>query len=345
MVRTSAYLPRLKMTIIAISILMMAFYFFMVVPQAFAGWKDFVVLLLLHLLIYLSSRYWISPALFQASKFRISRLFVGYVLQIILLMGLLVLLSVATGALQWREEGLWDIVNLWPTLLVFVVPNILGFLFFLIKRGWGTMEAYRRLTEQQEVEMNEIQFQFSQHKMWPHFLFNTLATIRYLSRHEPEKSTQAMSVLIDMTKFYLQVPNRLFISLEAELGQVDRFQAIYALRINHPVYMEITTDSVQDIRLPAMLLMNLLENAFQYGVIDDLQNPVGVDIAMASEDVCRIRVCNNVRERKLSGTLHGYGNLDKMRQSLQMLHPQKNSLQHRFQDGKFVVEVYVHTGD
>jgi DNA-binding response OmpR family regulator len=106
-----------------------------------------------------------------------------------------------------------------------------------------------------------------QAQLRPHFLFNTLNTVSSLMHSDVGRADRLLTRLADLLRASLGAGETDTVSLREEL----RLLRLYAEIMEERFSGRVTTDwQIADdtlpIRVPAMLLQPLLENAFKYGV-------------------------------------------------------------------------------
>ncbi|EAX48801.1 signal transduction histidine kinase, LytS [Thermosinus carboxydivorans Nor1] len=125
--------------------------------------------------------------------------------------------------------------------------------------------AQRKLVEQQmllaQAEYNMLKAQIN-----PHFLFNTLGTIRAMTRIDP---SAARALIKDLSDFLRKVLNREeeIISLREELETVRTYVRIQCERFQDRLrFFEHIPEELLDCRVPVFSLQPLVENAVKHGV-------------------------------------------------------------------------------
>ena len=181
---------------------------------------------------------------------------------VLALVALCVLLGAAAG---W---GLELTLNA-PLLLGARAGLHLGFVGLLLFVPLGQAALRQRALRRVEAERARVQaeLQMLQAQIEPHFLFNTLATLRSLVR---QQSADALPLLDRMTAFLEAVLPQLRepqSTLGRELQIVDHYLAIMALRLAPRLQYRIELDAaLHELPLPPLLLQPLVENAVLHGI-------------------------------------------------------------------------------
>jgi LytS/YehU family sensor histidine kinase len=153
--------------------------------------------------------------------------------------------------------------------IFFLLTSLLMVVFFgvAIKMllHWRTSkEEYQKLMRDKvEAELKFLKIQLN-----PHFLFNTLNNLYYLTTEKSDKAPQAILQLSEMLDYVMHSSKSVFVPLEKELKQVENYIALELLRYEDRV--NITTKLSGDLNkyeIGPMILITLIENAFKHGVM------------------------------------------------------------------------------
>jgi hypothetical protein len=101
----------------------------------------------------------------------------------------------------------------------------------------------------------------------PHFLFNTLNSIAALIREDPARAEAVTLQLSALFRYTLQAPRQGLVSLDDEMTIVRGYLSIEQERLAHRLTYEISVDdALLSVRVPALILQPLVENAIKHGV-------------------------------------------------------------------------------
>ena len=102
----------------------------------------------------------------------------------------------------------------------------------------------------------------------PHFLYNTLDSIRMMAiLEDQDKIAQSLEELADFFRYTVRQTDA-FVTVREELGQIERYAQLQILRTGQ-VRMEYRVPGdVPDCRIPKFLLQPLVENAILHGLAD-----------------------------------------------------------------------------
>lgn len=142
----------------------------------------------------------------------------------------------------------------------------------------------------------------------PHFLFNTLNTGIALLHHRPEAAEQLLLDLSDLFRAALGGPRN--VGLGDELDLARRYLAIEELRLGQRLEVAWEVPArIPDVRLPALSLQPLIENAVRHGIEPRMEGGrIELLVSNDGADV-HITVRNDLPPRSAtdSGSGHGIG--------------------------------------
>ena len=157
----------------------------------------------------------------------------------------------------------------------------------------------------------------------PHFLFNALNAIAGLIPLDPDRAERTIEQLSEIFRYALSGSEREWVRLDDELEAVRAYLDVEQARFRDSlrVRLEFPSD-IRNVRIPAMIVQTLVENATRHGV-GAISTPGIVEvIASASTDMLRIEVRDNgpgfrpAALRALESRGGGYG-LRNVRERLQ----------------------------
>ncbi|HEX6592597.1 MAG TPA: sensor histidine kinase [Moraxellaceae bacterium] len=132
----------------------------------------------------------------------------------------------------------------------------------------GLIMRYFYLQEQlrakQRTELT-ARLQALQSRIRPHFLFNSMNIIASLIHVDPDKAEQAVEDLSELFRASLKAEGE--IGLDEELELCQHYVNIETLRLGERLKVEWKLSTVpEDLRIPALTLQPLIENAIYHGV-------------------------------------------------------------------------------
>lgn len=145
----------------------------------------------------------------------------------------------------------------------------------------------QQLVENQK-QLNDAQIRMLQAQLNPHFLCNTLDTMKWISKIKQVPQVATMSTdLADILRFSISPEE--FVPLRREAETLERYVEIQRLRLSDSFIfsMELSPE-IEDCLVPKMMLQPLVENAILHG-IDGLSE--GEIYVSAVADGGNLRIC------------------------------------------------------
>jgi len=161
----------------------------------------------------------------------------------------------------------------------------------------------------------------------PHFLFNTLNNINALVKKDPERTHQSIIKLSDIMRYMLFEATNEKVLLSKEIEYINSFIGLQSLRLEKPDYIEFTvTGEPLQIKLPPMLFIPFVENAFKHGLKDTVSP--GIEIKMnIGKDTVHFEVKNYIKSASLSDTPDTKGiGIANLKRRLELLFPTNHLL-------------------
>jgi two-component system LytT family sensor kinase len=131
-----------------------------------------------------------------------------------------------------------------------------------------TRERYHRERREQEIAklVTEAELRALRAQVNPHFLFNALTTLGYLIQTAPDRALETLLRLTSLLRGVLRSEGE-FATLGRELDIVEAYLEIEQARFEERLRIRIDVPPVlRTIRVPALLLQPIVENAVKHGV-------------------------------------------------------------------------------
>ena len=133
------------------------------------------------------------------------------------------------------------------------------------KRRYAELRQSELARELQSAELRLLKSQLN-----PHFLFNSLNSVRALISEDPSRAQHAVTQLARTLRYTLGASSHdELVSLEQELAMVDDYLGLESLRLGERLKVErkISGDALR-VRVPVMLLQTVVENAIKHGIAE-----------------------------------------------------------------------------
>jgi sensor histidine kinase YesM len=183
---------------------------------------------------------------------------------------------------------------------------------------WLNEEKLRKDIEKEQLKTN---LALLKHQVSPHFFMNTLNNIHTLIEIDTEKAQDAVERLSTLMRYLLYDSAQNTIELKKEIEFIHSFISLMQLR--HSDEVEIKTmipEHIPDTKIPPMLFITLIENAFKHGVSYPLKSFIHFELKFEKTSLnCIIKNSKNKNTAKKHGEYPGIG-LDNIKNSLQLLY-------------------------
>ena len=150
------------------------------------------------------------------------------------------------------------------------------------------IEQLRLTTAVKEAELRALKSQIN-----PHFIFNSLNSLRGLIDENPDRARQAVTQLANLLRYSLQSGQLETVPFEDELRTVNDYLALEQVR--HEERLQVRLDIAPDalgLAIPPMLLQTLVENAVKYGIAPRREGGEIAIVARCERDELRLQVTN-----------------------------------------------------
>ena len=118
-----------------------------------------------------------------------------------------------------------------------------------------------------DADVKRARLQLLRAQIEPHFLFNTLATIRTLARIDLPAAVDMIDNLMRYLSEALPKLRQEECSLADELQLIDAYLRIHQIRMGTRLSYELLVpDDLSTERIPTMILLTLVENAIKHGI-------------------------------------------------------------------------------
>ncbi len=163
------------------------------------------------------------------------------------------------------QDFLWEAVS-WRYLNGFLMYIVL-ILFYYLNSYYSHMQLRQKKENDLLRTLKDTEINLLRSKLNPHFLFNSLNSLHALIQIQPDKATDMLLELSDYLRFSLNQDYKKLISLDEEMLNLERYMAIETMRFGNKIHFERVGEvNCKDMKIPALILQPLLENAIKYGL-------------------------------------------------------------------------------
>lgn len=171
----------------------------------------------------------------------------------------------------------------WVNKLVLVLSG--GFSYFILFFIWNLIYfMYHYVTKSRKQQLDtlrleslvkELELQTIKAHINPHFIFNSLNSIRALVDENPQRARKAVTELSNILRSSMQAEKMETVTLEKELGIVKDYLALENMRFEDRLKIEYQIDEdTLDQPVPPMMLQTLVENAIKHGISKQINGGV-----------------------------------------------------------------------
>lgn len=216
----------------------------------------------------------------------------------------------------------------------------LALLFILVNIQFEHEIALRR----QEKELAELRIDIMLSQIQPHFLYNALATISHLCKHDPEQAVMAIKEFSMFLRRNMDsLKNRNPIPFEQELNHVMNYLYLEQQRFQQRLRV-IYDVPVTDFLVPPLSLQPLVENAVRHGVLKKEDGGVVTIRTQETKDRYEVIITDNgigMEKSKNFSDLgeHAHIGIDNVRSRLETM--VRGSLEIESDDAGTTVTMYI----
>jgi len=248
-----------------------------------------------------------------------------------------------TGKLHKGDQAYLAFVE--ATLAVRMVYAWLMVLLLLLLSWMWFYTRERRQDEDRKAAAEklarEAELYNLRQQLQPHFLFNSLNSISALVGARPEQARQMIQQLSDFLRGTLRQEQQQLVTLEEELQQLQLYLEIEKVRFGHRLQTTLEIDeAARQMRLPALLLQPVVENAIKFGLYGTL-GPTVIALRADAQDHLHLQIRNPYDPdtlRSAQGT--GFG-LNSIRRRLYLLYARQDLLGTRQEENVFITTINI----
>lgn len=139
-------------------------------------------------------------------------------------------------------------------------------LYFGIK-NWQRWQLERENALQAMTLANKAQLEMLRYQINPHFLFNSLNSVRASIDEDTQKAKQMVTQLAEFLRYSLQSSAETAVSLDEEIEAVQNYLAIEKTRFENRLAVEFKIEeAARAVVVPSFLINPLVENAVKHNL-------------------------------------------------------------------------------
>jgi len=201
-------------------------------------------------------------------------------------------------------------------------------LYFSIKL-WNEWLEEKSRAEKADALAHKAQLQMLRYQLNPHFLFNSLNSIRALVEEDKNRARSMITDLSEFLRYSLINKNLTDVPLSQELEVMKHYFAIEKTRFEEKLEVTFQIDpEAENILVPSFLIHPIIENAIKYGMkTSTLPLLISIKAKLIKETLC-LEICNSGKwlESEANNSSTGTG-LNNVKQRLLNAYPQNHSFE------------------
>ena len=198
----------------------------------------------------------------------------------------------------WKYEDKTELIQIYQNILLIALWFLIYIVYHYVERNRkDQLDRLKLENTVKELELKTIKSHIN-----PHFIFNSLNSIRALVDENPERARKAITELSNILRSSMQAEKSETVTLEKELNIVEDYLALEHMRFEErlKVEMDIDPDTLGQ-QVPPMMLQTLVENSIKHGISKLVNGGVVRIVADFKDDHLELLVQN-------TGQLNGYIN-------------------------------------
>jgi signal transduction histidine kinase len=143
--------------------------------------------------------------------------------------------------------------------ILFVVAFVVG--------GAGALLWYRTEAFRLQAAVERARFETLKQQLQPHFLFNSLNSLKELISEDAALAEEATQRIADLYRLLLEVSKHATATLADELAIVENYLAIEQIRFRERLRVRFDVErGTEALHVPSLMLQTLVENAVKHGI-------------------------------------------------------------------------------
>lgn len=181
------------------------------------------------------------------------------------------------------------LLNTFNSFIYIFIWNSIYFMYHYVAKS----RRQQLDTLQLETMVKELELQTIKAHINPHFIFNSLNSIRALVDENPERARRAITELSNILRSSMAADKSESVSMERELDIVKDYLALENMRFEDRLKVEYQVDSeTLSLPVPPMMLQTLVENAIKHGISKQIQGGVVRIISILKDNFHELSVQN-----------------------------------------------------
>ena len=228
------------------------------------------------------------------------------------------------------------------TLIITFVDSWYAIIFYL---GY---DWFNKQKQTKELEKQNLQSELSllKNQINPHFLFNTLNNIDSLTKKNPDYASKSIIELSEIMRYMIYETNVDKVPVQKELDYIDNYLSLQKLQYFNDDLVEYTiTGDPKDKKIAPMLFIPFIENAFKHCTNKEAKHAIRFSFLLESNKICFEAVNISDKTQIISKDKSGGIGLDTVRRRLEILYPNRYSLDIQEKNDLFCISLMIEIDD
>lgn len=206
----------------------------------------------------------------------------------------------------------------------------------LFSKKWHETEDKKHILERRNSDM---QLEILRNQISPHFFMNTLNNIYALIGIDTPKAREAVMKLSKLMRYMLYGNHDGKVQLSKEFEFIQSYVDLMRLRFaNESVIKLSLPDLYEDVRIPSLLFISYIENAFKYGASYENESHIYISFKVEDRFVCFH--CQNIKQPVTNTEKGGLG-LENSKNRLDLLFGNNYTLNINTDTDLFIVDLKI----
>lgn len=237
-------------------------------------------------------------------SFQIPFVIITGFIQAFLFFFLTVGIAKVVGIITYNINIIAAFSNILSLMVIFVFWSLVYFgVHFFDNYKKTEIQNLRLEAQTKEIELHKLKSQLN-----PHFMFNSMNSIRALIAENPQKAKIAITQLSNILRNTLMMHKNKFISLQEELALVTDYLELEHIRLEDRLHYHFNIDEkVLLLNIPPMMIQTLVENGIKHGISKSPEGGTITIKALTNEESSVIEIINTGQLQTEQKSESGFG--------------------------------------
>ncbi|WP_288438128.1 sensor histidine kinase [uncultured Chryseobacterium sp.] len=216
-------------------------------------------------------------------------------LLLILAFGMVIMFGLA-----WIQQLILSHINFGPVMLMVevrgILINLVCYMFLNLLQHNYTGQQIQLELEKVKSDNLGAQYELLKQQINPHFLFNSLNTLKMMAETRDEETVDFVVKLSDFYRFTLESRKLDLISVQEEMKIVDAYLFLQKARFGEGIiFTNLLENETGSTLIPPFTLQLLVENCIKHNIVSQ-SKPLSIKIYIADDHI----VMENPIQRKIN---------------------------------------------